>query len=97
MLKKELEELFITLLKDKTNNKYMKSCDDIKLSIYITHLDANNLYDWPMSQYLSYSDFKWLNKKEVDKFDVNLIAENSLNRYISNCMVHYMNCIMVIN
>ena len=35
-----------------------------------------------MSQYLSYSKFKWLNKNETDKFDVNLIGENSLDGYI---------------
>ena len=46
------------------------------------YLDANNLYGWAMSQYLSYSKFKWLNKNETDKFDVNLIGENSLDGYI---------------
>ena len=30
-----------------------------------------------MSQYLSYGGFEWLNKKEIDKFDVNSIGENS--------------------
>ena len=35
-----------------------------------------------MSQYLPYSKFKWLNKKEIDKFNVNLIVENSLDGYI---------------
>ena len=29
-----------------------------------------------MSQYLPYSGFKWSNKKEIDKFDVNSIGEN---------------------
>ena len=27
--------------------------------------------------YLPYGEFKWLNQKETDKFDVNLIGENS--------------------
>ena len=35
-----------------------------------------------MSQYLSYSEFKWLNKQEIDKFDVNLIGKNGLDGYI---------------
>ena len=34
-----------------------------------------------MSQYLPYSKFKWLNQKEIDKFDVNSIGENSSNGY----------------
>ena len=35
-----------------------------------------------MSQYLPYSGFKWLNQKETDKFDVNLVGENSSDGYI---------------
>ena len=42
-------------------------------------LDANNLYGWVISQYLPYSKFKWFNQTEIDKFDVNLIGENSLD------------------
>ena len=38
----------------KANNKYMK------LSIYIKHLEMNNLYGWGMSQYLPDGGFKWL-------------------------------------
>ena len=44
-------------------NKYMECYDSGKESIYITYLDGNNLYSWPMSQYLPYSGFKWLNQK----------------------------------
>ena len=37
-------------------------CDECgKESKYITYLDANNLYGYAMSQYLPYSDIKWLN------------------------------------
>ena len=32
---------------------------------YIMYLDANNLYGWVMSQYLTYSKCKWLNKKKT--------------------------------
>ena len=44
----------------KANNKYMQSFDNKKLSKYITHHDANNLYGWVMSQYFPYGVFKWL-------------------------------------
>ena len=34
-----------------------------------------------MSQYLPYSGFKWLNQKEIDKFDVNSIECDSTEEY----------------
>ena len=33
-------------------------------------------------QYISYGRFKWVNKKEIDRFDVNFIEENSSDGYI---------------
>ena len=45
-------------------------------------MDANNLYGWGISQYLPYTWFKWLNKKEIDKCDVNSVGENSSGGYI---------------
>ena len=57
----------------------MKSFDPNKSSIYISYLDKNNLYDWTMNQYFPYGGFKWLNQKEIDKFDVDSISENSFD------------------
>ena len=59
----------------------MKSFDPNKSSIYISYLDKNNLYDWAMNQYFSYGGFKWLNQKEIDKFDVDSISENSFDEF----------------
>ena len=42
----------------KANNKYMKNRDKNAQSKYIMYLDANNLYGWPMSQYLCISQFQ---------------------------------------
>ena len=42
-----------------------------------------------MSQYLPYSGFKWLNQKEIDKFDVNPIGENSSIGYILEVGLEY--------
>ena len=42
----------------KANNKYMAGYDSSEESIYITYLDANNLYGWGMSQYIPYCGFK---------------------------------------
>ena len=39
------------------------------------YLDGNNLYGWAMTQYLPYSGFKWLDQRNVDRLDVNLISE----------------------
>ena len=58
----------------------MKSYDPTKESKTILYLDENNLYGWRMSQYLSYFEFKLL--KNIDKFAVNLISENSSVGYI---------------
>ena len=45
----------------------MQSHDYITSSKDITYLDADNSYGWAMNQYLSYSEFKWLNKNEIEK------------------------------
>ena len=62
----------------------MEFYDDQKPSKYITYLDANNLYGPEMSQYLACGEFKWLNQKEIDKFDVNSLEYNSIEENSSN-------------
>ena len=66
----------------KANNKYVQKYNNKKPSKCIKHLDENNLYGWEMSQYLPYGVFKWLNKKEIDNFEVNAIGENTFDGYI---------------
>ena len=66
----------------KANNKYMKSYDDSKPSKYIMYLEANNLYGWAMSQCLPCSEFKRLNQKEMDRFNVDAINEDNSHGYI---------------
>ena len=72
-------------------NKYMKYYDSSKESKCITYLDANNLYGWAMSQYLPYSGFKWLYKKEISKFGLNSISENNFVGYILEVDLEYPN------
>ena len=43
----------------KANNKYLKKYDKSKESSYLLYLDANNLYEWAMSQKLPVDCFKW--------------------------------------
>ena len=55
------------------------------------YLNANNLYGWAMSQYIPYSEFKWLNQKQIDRFDLNLISENNSLECISEADLEYPN------
>ena len=85
----------------KANNKYMKSYVVNEPSKFIIYLDTINLYNWAMSQYLPYSEFNWLDQKEIDRLDVNSIGESSPIGYILevvlNILVNYMNFIMSIH
>ena len=67
----------------------MESYDVNKPSKFIMYLDANNLRGWAMSQYLPYGGFKWLNQKEIDKFDVNSIECNCIDGYILEVDLEY--------
>ena len=42
----------------------------------IMYWDANNLYGWAMIQSLPVSNFKFLNEKQINKFNLNPISEN---------------------
>ena len=43
----------------KANNKYMKTYDKTKESIFLMYVDANNLYGWAMCEKLPIDSFKW--------------------------------------
>ena len=65
----------------------MKNCNPKNPSKFIIYLDINNLYGWPMSEYLPYEGFKLL--KNVDGFDVNSISKKSPIRYILEVDLEY--------
>ena len=67
----------------------MQDYDLSKPSTFISCLDANNLYDWPTSQYLPYGGWKWLRQKEINKFDIYSIAENGSISYILKVDLEY--------
>ena len=72
----------------------MKYYDDKKPGKYITHSNANDLYSLAVSQYLPYNGYKWLNKKEIDKFCLNWIERNYIEekssiRYILKVDLEY--------
>ena len=80
---------YIAKRHSEASNKYMECYVSSKESKCITYLGENNLYGWGMSQYLSYSGFKYLNKKEIDRFHVNSIEENSSIGYIVEVDLKY--------
>ena len=47
----------------------------------------NNLYDWTMSGYLPYGQFKWL--KYIHRFDVNSVSKKSPIYYIIQVDLEY--------
>jgi hypothetical protein len=52
--------IFISHRHAKANNPYLpKTYNESKPNSYIPYLDANNLYGWAMSQYLSTGGLKW--------------------------------------
>ena len=69
----------------------MQSKHNSKSSKYIAYSDANNLCGWTMSQHFPYDRFKWLNKKEIDIFDVNSIGKSSPDGYILEVDLKYLN------
>ena len=85
---------YITIRYSKANNRYVQPYDANKPSKCVKYLNANKLYGWPMSQYLSYGRFKWLSQKETDKLPLNLIGcifieENSFDGYILEVDLEY--------
>ena len=76
----------------KANNKYMKSYDENIESSFLEYTDANNLYGWSMCKKLAVSDFKWIEKDDISKFDERFIKnydENSDKGYILEVDVEY--------
>ena len=60
---------YIAKRHSKANNKDIESYDEYKESKYIVY------HGWAIKQYLPYNGFKWLNQKEIDRFDVNSIEK----------------------
>ena len=55
----------------------------------IMYWDANNLYGRAMIQSLPVGNFKFLNEKEINKFDLNSVSENSGIGYILEVDLEY--------
>ena len=76
----------------KANNKYLKNYHKNTESSYLEYLDANNLYGYAICKKLSVSDFKWVEKDDILKFDEKFMKnynENSDKVYILGVDVKY--------
>ena len=49
------------------------------------YLDANNLYEWELSQLLPTSNFKWLTDEEMKDLDMMMRPDDSSKGYILEC------------
>ena len=67
------------------SKRYSKSDENTE----IRYSDKNNLYGWSMIQDLPHSGFRFLSDKEINKFDLDSIAENSLIGYILEVDLEY--------
>ncbi|GFQ76005.1 uncharacterized protein TNCT_501051 [Trichonephila clavata] len=74
----------------KANNKYLDNFDEMSPSKFIISLDVNNLYGTAMAFYnLPESEFRFLNQKEIDKFDLMSVSSDSNVGYILEVDLFY--------
>ena len=73
----------------KRYGKHIKFYDKTPKSIFIMYWDANNLYVWAMIQHLPWGEFKWLSEKEINKFWLVSVSENSSTGYILEVDLEY--------
>ncbi|GFR27535.1 uncharacterized protein TNCT_384921 [Trichonephila clavata] len=74
----------------KANNKYLDNFDEKSPSKFIISLDVNNLYGTAMAFYnLPESEFRFLNQKEIDKFDLMSVSSDSNVGYILEVDLFY--------
>ena len=71
------------------NNKYLKDYNPEQPSSFITYQDANNLYGLAMIQSLPVSDFKWMNEKDIESFDVMTVQDDVKVGYILEVDLEY--------
>ncbi|KAG8237543.1 hypothetical protein J437_LFUL017210 [Ladona fulva] len=69
------------------NNKYMKNFNSNSNSNYIMYLDANNLYEWALSQPLPQGKFEWVD----NNFDFMSVPDDGPKGYILEVDMEYPN------
>lgn len=73
----------------KANNKYMSDYDINKSSSFLVYLDCVNLYGYAMMMKLPTSNFKFLNKDQIETFEIDSITVDSNIGYILEVDLSY--------
>ena len=75
------------------SNRYSQS-NNTYLNLMIIYSDANSLYDYVMSKFLSESTFKWINSKN---FDLNNYNKNSSKSFVLEVDFEYPKILRELN
>ena len=72
-------------------NPYLKreDYDSTEPHSYICYLEANNLYDWAMSQYLTIGGFRFLSEEEIASIKWTNVSDESETGYVLECDLEY--------
>jgi len=73
----------------RANNPLVEGYDPSKPNIWITYLDANNLYGTAMSEPLPKVNVRFLSQDEISDFDIMKIPIHSDTGYIVECDLQY--------
>ncbi|XP_043949537.2 uncharacterized protein LOC122818670 [Drosophila biarmipes] len=71
------------------NNELLNSFDPSKPITYLASIEANNLDDWAMSQPLPFSNFSFLNDKQIHQFDATKISSDADVGYVLEVDLEY--------
>ena len=74
---------------EKANNPYLEDYDPSKKKKFLLDLDANNMYGWAMVHELPVRDFVFMDKREVERFDIMSVPENGDTGYILEVSLRY--------
>ena len=66
----------------------MSDYDKSLMDSYILYLDANNLYDYAMCEYLPQNNFKW-NTEEWDNDRILNLRDDAKKGYLFDVNLHY--------
>jgi hypothetical protein len=68
------------------NNKYMDDYDEYMEKIFMSYLDANNLYGHAMNRPLPYKDFKWIEPTSINTI---MNCDENSDGYTLEVDLHY--------
>lgn len=60
----------------------MSNFNENKPSKFLMYYDVRNLYGYAMRQYLPFNNFKWIDKENFEKLDINQSKVLKLQKFI---------------